>query len=98
MTTIEEIRQWCPNANHAPDPNCPRCGGTGIAGKAKEIKVRSDGMVTTEALDKPAPCICVFVDHQFCSIVRDALREVCRQYRADATPAAEAPPDAAGED
>ena len=56
-----------PDALRAPDPNCPKCKGRG------EFNTKNESIN-----DKPHACVCIFVEHEFCGIVRKALGQVGR--------------------
>lgn len=61
-----------PEANHAPDPNCPRCKGKG------EVWFPGTAMIKAHW----SCCICIFVDHEHAQWIGDAIRDVARQELA----------------
>lgn len=87
--TLEDMRKLFPKAHYAPDPDCERCGGTGIAGPKKVIAIgkKPDGKLGSwveERPDEASPCICVFVgDRSIRTIVIDGLKELAEEHRRE---------------
>ena len=74
----DDLRAKYPTAHHAPAPDCPRCQGKG------ERWVEASGPFTA----KWKPCMCIFVEHQYLSVVSDMFQEMIAKEKARLLPIA----------
>lgn len=86
MPTLEDIRQEFPTANHAPDPGCERCGGTGSTGPRKIVVIgqKPDGKTGAwieERPDERQPCMCIYISGQ---AIREIVQECFNEMAAEA--------------
>lgn len=61
---MASLKEKYPTSNHAPNPSCERCGGTGE-------RVHHTGRIQ--------PCICIYVDHSFASEAAQMITDVANR-------------------
>lgn len=72
MADFEALKQKYPRAAHAPDPNCPRCGGTGQTPAKINQHLFPDGC---------KPCLCMYVNHEHVEFMVDVIKSVIKKDR-----------------
>ena len=73
--SLEEIKKKFPNCHYAPRENCKNCGGKGYVTKT----ITACEFWEEHKVD--APCMCIYVDHEYVDMAQDVLNGTIRKMK-----------------
>lgn len=79
MSKLEELQKRYPKAKYEPLENCEKCNGVGEVKFPEEKKKKFTTLVPPDK----TPCMCIYVNHKYLGVAREALNTTIKKLKSE---------------